>query len=146
MYEYEKKELYKQQIVIDSIAIIDYLENEKLVDFIKDENGIWYKRTETAEGKPVEANKQISIHYKGKLLNKEEFDNSYDRKQTLNFILNKKQVIEGLDKALLNLNYGDKAIIIIPSRLAYGDKEVGKIPPNSVLLFELEVLPQKREN
>ncbi|HUM51955.1 MAG TPA: FKBP-type peptidyl-prolyl cis-trans isomerase [Chitinophagales bacterium] len=146
IYEYEKKELYKQQIVIDSLAIIDYLENEKLVDFIKDENGIWYKRTETAEGKPVEANKQISIHYKGKLLNKEEFDNSYDRKQTLNFMLNKKQVIEGLDKALLNLNYGDKAIIIIPSRLAYGDKEVGKIPPNSVLLFEVEVLPQKREN
>lgn len=146
IYEYEKKEKYEQQIIIDSLAILDYLKNENLADFIQDELGIWYKRTETAEGKPVEENKPISIHYKGKLLNKEEFDNSYDRKQTLNFILNKKQVIEGLDKSLLHFIYGDKGIIIIPSRLAYGDKEVGKIPQNSVLIFEVEILPSKKEN
>ena len=142
-----KKKYYTYKLnLIDSLAILDYLKNENLADFIQDELGIWYKRTETAEGKPVEENKPISIHYKGKLLNKEEFDNSYDRKQTLNFILNKKQVIEGLDKALLHFFYGDKGIIIIPSRLAYGDKEVGKIPQNSVLIFEVEILPSKKEN
>ena len=78
--------------------------------------------------------------------NLEKFDNTYDRKQTLNFIRNKKQVIEGLDKSLVHFFYGDKGIIIIPSRLAYGDKEVGKIPQNSVLFFEVEILPSKKEN
>lgn len=146
IYEYEKKERYQQQIIIDSLSILDYLGNQNLTDFIKDENGVWYKRTEKSDGKVIEPNEQISIHYKGKLLNKEEFDNSYDRKQTLQFVINKKQVIDGLDKTLLHFFYGDKGIIIIPSRLAYGDKEVGKIPPNSVLIFEIEILPQKKEN
>lgn len=144
IYEYEKKEKYEQQIILDSLSMIDYLSNNKLVDFIKDENGILYKRTEKSDDKQLAVNENISIHYKGKLLNNEEFDNSYVRKQTLNFILNKKQVIDGLDKALLHFSYGDKGTIIIPSRLAYGDKEVGKIPPNSVLIFEIEILPQKK--
>lgn len=146
IYEYEQKEKYEQQVIIDSLAISDYLSNENLKDFTKDENGVWYKITANTFDNPVSANDAISIHYKGRLLNKEEFDNSFDRKLPLSFVLDKKQVIEGLDKALLHFKYGEKGVIIIPSRLAYGDKEVGKIPANSVLIFEIEIFPQKKQN
>ena len=82
----------------------------------------------------------VNIHYTGKLLNGFEFDNSYGRNQTLPFVIGKKQVIDGLDKGIQNFYIGDKGLLIIPSKLGYGDKEVGKIPANSVLIFEIEIL------
>jgi peptidylprolyl isomerase len=82
----------------------------------------------------------IRIHYIGRLANGRAFDDSYERNQPLPFVVGKRQVIDGLDKGIRNFHRGDKGILIIPSRSAYGDKEVGKIPPNSVLVFEVEIL------
>ena len=49
-------------------------------------------------------------------------------------------MIDGLDKGIQNFYIGDIGLLIIPSKLGYGDKEVGKIPANSVLIFEIEIL------
>jgi len=51
-------------------------------------------------------------------------------------------VIDGLDKGILHFHFGDKGTIIIPSSLAYGDRLVGAIPANSVLLFDVEILEE----
>ena len=140
VYEVEKNEHYVQQITLDSLQIIDYLRNNNLLEASGDEYGNRYFRKQQGTGNAVKAGDTISIHYSGKLTNGREFDNSYERNQSLSFVVGKKQVIDGLDKGIQHFYYGDKGILIIPSRLGYSDKEVGKIPPNSVLVFEFDIL------
>jgi FKBP-type peptidyl-prolyl cis-trans isomerase len=136
----EKKERFEQQKTLDSLAIIDYIRNAELNQFKEDENGNWFLLKQHGTEKIVKVGDSITIHYKGKLLNGNEFDNSYDRKQTFTFVVGKRQVIDGLDIGIQHFYVGDKCTLIIPSRLGYGDKEVGKIPANSVLIFEMEIL------
>jgi hypothetical protein len=141
IYQMEKRDNYLQQLIIDSIEISNYIRNNDLHDGMQDAWGNWFFRTQKGNGALVKENDSVTIHYVGKLTNNKQFDNSYDRKQTFSFVVGKKQVIEGLDKGIQDFYYGDKGLLIIPSRLAYGDKEVGKIPQNSVLIFQVEIMP-----
>ena len=136
----EKNEHYDQQVILDSFSIVDYIRNNDLHDCKPDEFGNWYMRKEMGTGRPVKENDTVTINYIGRLTNGKQFDNSFDRKQPFSFVVGKKQVIDGLEKGILNFFYGDKGILLIPGRSGYGDKEVGKIPPNSVLIFEFEFL------
>jgi hypothetical protein len=142
LYLLEKKEMFMQQLILDSLEIKNYFLNNDLHDAVKDESGNWFIRKQNGNGAPVKNGDSVIVHYIGKLTNNRQFDNSYDRKQTFGFVVGKKQVIDGLDKGIQDFFYGDSGLLIIPSRLGYGDKEVGKIPPNSVLIFELEILPR----
>ena len=141
IYEEEQKIAYNLQIIKDSADIADYIQQNNKYLFMQDGYGNWYSRTLAKNGIHIQPNSNIKIHDIGKLLIGLEFDNSYEREKELDFIVGQKQVIEGLDKGIQNFFLGDKGILIIPSRLAYGNKSVGKIPTNSVLIFELEVLP-----
>jgi len=140
VYGTEKKAHYQQQLVLDSLSIADYINKHDIHQAQQDEYGNWFLIQQHGTEKSVKENDSVTIHYVGKLTNNNQFDNSYDRKQPFSFIVGKKQVIEGLDKGIRHFYVGDKGILIIPSRLGYGDKEVGKIPSNSVLIFEIEVL------
>jgi FKBP-type peptidyl-prolyl cis-trans isomerase len=139
-YERERREQFEQQMISDSLAIADYLSNKNILDASADTFGNTFFCKQHGSGRSIVAGDSVEIHYVGKLVNGFEFDNSYNRKQTLSFVVGKKQVIEGLDKGICDFHVGDKGILIIPSRLAYGDREVGKIPSNSVLIFELEIV------
>lgn len=140
-YQYEKNEHAKLQLILDSLSIADYIRNNDLHDCTADAYGNWFLRKQKGNGPMVHGMDSVTIHYIGRLTNNKEFDNSYERKQTFSFVVGKKQVIEGLDKGIQNFYHGDKGLLLIPSRLAYGDKEVGKIPANSVLVFEFEIMP-----
>ena len=75
------------------------------------------------------------------LLDGKVFDSSIQRGEPLEFTLGIGQVIEGWDEGLLLLNEGDKARLIIPSDLAYGSRGAGGvIPPNAVLIFDVELV------
>lgn len=75
------------------------------------------------------------------LLDGKVFDSSVQRGEPLEFTLGIGQVIEGWDEGLLLLNEGDKAQLIIPSDLAYGSRGAGGvIPPNAVLIFDVELV------
>ncbi|MFN8237798.1 MAG: FKBP-type peptidyl-prolyl cis-trans isomerase [Chitinophagales bacterium] len=140
IYLKEKDEQNKNQYAKDSIAMAEYRIQHHLDGAIKDEYGNWYIKLEAGSGKQIEENDSVTIHYIGKLLNGQEFDNSYFRNQTFTFVVGKKQVIEGLDKGIRNFQKGDHVTLFIPSALGYGDKSVGKIPANSVLIFEMEIM------
>lgn len=139
-YLKEKDEQNKNQYAKDSIAIVEYWTQHHLNGVIKDEYGNWYIKQEAGSGKQIQENDSVTIHYIGKLLNGQEFDNSYFRNQAFTFVVGKKQVIEGLDKGIRDFQKGDRVTLFIPSGLGYGDKSVGKIPPNAVLIFEMEIL------
>jgi peptidylprolyl isomerase len=103
-------------------------------------SGLVYKVTEMGNGKKVEVGDKVTVHYTGKLTNGTKFDSSKDRNQPFSFKVGGGQVIRGWDEGLALLNVGDKALLTIPPAIGYGDRNMGTIPPNSTLIFEIEVL------
>ena len=82
----------------------------------------------------------VSVHYSGRLLSGKKFDSSLDREKPLQFPVGVGRVIKGWDEALLSMKKREKRILIIPPQLGYGDMRIGPIPPNSILVFEVELL------
>ncbi|ETN38289.1 uncharacterized protein HMPREF1541_06320 [Cyphellophora europaea CBS 101466] len=84
---------------------------------------------------------QISMHYKGTLYETgEQFDASYGRGRPLDFKLGSGQVIKGWDQGLQDMCIGEKRRLTIAPELAYGERAVGPIPANSILVFETELV------
>ena len=105
----------------------------------KTASGLRYVINKKGEGPLIPKDATVSVHYHGTLLDGTVFDSSVERgPEPLKFKLN--QVIPGWGEGLRLLNKGAKATLYIPSELAYGDREVGKIKSNSVLKFDIEVL------
>jgi FKBP-type peptidyl-prolyl cis-trans isomerase len=80
----------------------------------------------------------VTVHYRGTLIDGTEFDSSYSRKQPATFRADR--VIEGWRQALPMMQEGARWELYIPARLAYGERAAGKIPSNSTLVFEVELL------
>ena len=120
-------------------------EMEKLAaGFEKTESGLRYKMIQKGSGKKAENGKTVSVHYEGSLPNGKVFDSSYKRKNPIEFPLGEGNVIEGWDEGIALLQVGDKARFVIPSHLGYGESGAGGvIPPNSVLIFDVELMDVK---
>jgi peptidylprolyl isomerase len=103
-------------------------------------SGLKYKITEQGKGIQATPGSKVSVHYTGTLTNGTKFDSSKDRNQPFSFKLGVGQVIKGWDEGIALLKAGDKAVFTIPPGLAYGEKEMGSIPANSTLIFEVELL------
>ena len=92
-------------------------------------------------GKEIVNHSKIKVHYSGKLEDGTEFDSSYKRNKPFDFQIGTRQVIEGWELGLIGMREGGKRTIFIPSYLAYGKKGAGNIiPPNSNLIFEIEII------
>ena len=112
--------------------------------FNKTESGLRYQIINHGEGKQAEKGKTVSVHYKGMLANGKVFDSSYSRNQPIEFPLGMGQVIPGWDEGISLLKVGDKARLVIPSHLGYGASGAGGvIPPNAVLVFDVELMDVK---
>jgi len=85
----------------------------------------------------------VKVHYTGTLLNGTKFDSSRDRNEPFEFTLGQGQVIKGWDEGIALMNVGGKATLVIPSTIAYGDRDMGTIPPYSTLVFDVELMDVK---
>jgi len=106
-------------------------------------SGLKYAIIKEGEGELVKKEKQATVHYSGFLLDGTKFDSSVERDEPFTFVAGVGQVIPGWDEGVQLMKKGSKAKFIVPSNLAYGDRDLGKIPPNSTLIFDVEVLDVK---
>ncbi len=107
-------------------------------------SGLRYKILQKGDGKKATKGAMVSVHYKGQLLDGTVFDSSYKRKQPIEFAIGVGQVIPGWDEGIQLLQVGDKARLVIPSDLAYGSRGAGGvIPPNAILIFDVELMNVK---
>lgn len=110
-------------------------------DTITTASGLRYVITKrNPKGKKPEKGNKIEAHYTGTLVDGKKFDSSRDRNQTFSFTLGKGQVIAGWDEGFSYLREGETATLIIPASLGYGSSDMGDIPPNSTLIFDVELV------
>lgn len=109
-------------------------------DTLSLESGLKYIKLNSTEGKPAEAFKTVYVHYTGFLLDGNIFDSSVERGTPFSFVLGKGQVIPGWEQGIAKLRVGEKARLIVPSNLGYGSRDMGVIPPNSTLIFDVELI------
>ncbi|CAO1377657.1 unnamed protein product [Diamesa hyperborea] len=123
-------------LVFLSIQLVNCNENSKLKIGIK-------KRVENCD---MKSRKQDLLHvkYVGTLTDGTEFDSSTGKKP-LTFTLGSGQVIKGWDSGLLGMCVGEIRKLQIPAELGYGSQSVGKIPKNSELIFEVELVKIERK-
>jgi FKBP-type peptidyl-prolyl cis-trans isomerase FklB len=105
-------------------------------------SGLQYKVLTEGSGKSPKAEDNVTVNYKGTLINGTEFDSSYKRGQPATFQV--KGVIKGWIEALQLMKEGSKWQLFIPPELGYGERGAGPlIPPNSALIFEVELIAIK---
>lgn len=100
-------------------------------------SGLQYKVIKAGAGRIPKATDTVMAHYRGTLVDGTEFDSSYKRGEPTTFPIN--QVIPGWQEALQKMAVGSKWQVFIPSDLAYGPPGRGPIPPNAVLIFDMEL-------
>jgi len=130
------------QLEKDQAKIEGYLSENKL-EAKRTASGLYYIIETQGDGAPAEKGKTVAVHYTGRLLNGTKFDSSHDRGQPIEFVLGQGMVIRGWDEGIALLHQGGKGTLLIPSPLGYGSRDLGTIPPNSVLVFDVEVVEVK---
>ena len=94
-------------------------------------------------GQEAKSGDTVTVNYLGTLENGTKFDSSYDRNQPFTTQIGVGQVIKGWDEGIVGMKVGGKRKLIIPPSLGYGSQDMGSIPPNSTLIFEVELLQVK---
>lgn len=108
------------------------------------DSGLTYIITQPGSGEQLKAGQTVTVNYTGLLTNGFKFDSSVDRNEPFSFPLGAGRVIKGWDEGIQKLRVGDRAILIIPPQLAYGERGAGAdIAPNSTLIFTVDVISVK---
>jgi FKBP-type peptidyl-prolyl cis-trans isomerase len=106
-------------------------------------DGLRYIIIQEGSGPNVSDSNLVTVNYSGFLLNGDKFDSSVEREQPLLVRIGFTKLLAGWEEGLRLLNKGAKAKLIMPPSLAFGQKQLGKIPPNSTVVFDVEIVDIK---
>ena len=112
-------------------------ENGKKKDVVTTASGLEYHVVSEGSGATPKSTDEVTVNYRGTLLDGTEFDSSYKRGQPASFPVN--GVIPGWQEALVLMKPGAKWQLFVPPELAYGPRSQAKIPPNSLLIFDVNL-------
>lgn len=135
----EYTERIKQQKEQDETSIKEYIAYHKIQNAQRLPSGVYYIPQTAGTGAQIQRGNTIKIHYIGRYLNTQKFESTYDSGQPRTLVANPGRnngLTEGLNEGLLLLKEGEKATIIVPSMLGYGQY-------TSVLVYEVSVLEVK---
>jgi FKBP-type peptidyl-prolyl cis-trans isomerase len=136
----EELKAEKENAMKENEIIAKYIADKQMTPS-KSSSGLMYIISEPGAGEQAQAGKTVKVHYTGRLLDGTKFDSSLDRNEPIEFKLGQGMVIKGWDEGIALLKVGGKALLIIPSDLAYGSRGAGGvIPPFSPLTFEVELV------
>lgn len=107
-------------------------------------SGLKYADIVVGTGESPKPGQTIVVHYTGTLQDGTKFDSSVDRKQPANFVIGRGAVIKGWDEGLMTMKVGGKRRLTVPPKLGYGQQSQSKIPANSTLIFDVELLGIKQ--
>lgn len=105
-------------------------------------DGLAYADLVSGEGEPLSPGDRATVHYTGWLQEGGKFDSSLDNGQPFTFVVGS-NVIEGWSQGVAGMKVGGKRYLVIPPELGYGEQGAGPIPPNSTLIFEVELLDRE---
>ena len=150
MTEYQKKIMtqMQEQAKTDATANLAagqkfLADNGKVKGVVTLPSGLQYTIVKEGKGAKPKATSTVEVNYEGKLLSGKVFDSSYQRGKPVTFPLN--QVIPGWTEALQHMPVGSTWMLYIPAQLGYGAQGMpGVIPPNSTLIFKVELLAIKK--
>ena len=118
--------------------------NEPVVgEEVTTESGLKYIVEVFGNGELPKTGDKVKVHYTGTLEDGTKFDSSHDRNKPISFPLGQGRVIKGWDEAIALMSKGEKRTLVIPPELAYGERGRPTIPPNSTLIFEVELIDFK---
>lgn len=126
----------------EKLVLRNFIERQK-IDIEPTSSGLYYIQLTQGTGKAVELGDLVTINYEGRFLNGKFFDSTIKLNQPFEFVYGTEmQVISGLDEAIGRMREGERAIIILPSELAWGDKgsSTGIIPPFTSVIYEIELI------
>jgi len=106
-------------------------------------SGLQYKDLKDGSGAEAKAGQDVTVHYTGWLPDGTKFDSSKDRNDPFVFKLGAGRVIRGWDEGVAGMKIGGIRKLVIPPALGYGSRGVDVIPPNSTLVFDVELLKVK---
>jgi peptidylprolyl isomerase len=106
-------------------------------------DGLQIQDLTVGTGQEAKSGDTVTVNYLGTLTNGTKFDSSYDRNQPFTTQIGVGQVIKGWDEGIVGMKVGGKRKLIIPPSLGYGSQAMGSIPPNSTLIFGVELLNVK---
>ncbi len=108
------------------------------------DSGLRYLDHVIGSGESIQSGQEAKVHYAGYLADGTKFDSSHDKGTPFSFPLGQGRVIQGWDEGIVGMKKGGKRTLIIPPELGYGDRGAsGFIPPNAMLMFEVELVDFK---
>lgn len=142
-YANANKDMYQKRIDEENSLINRFLINMNY-PLKKTDSGLHILTINKGAGKKPSVGSTVKIDYTAAFIDGSVFDSTLERSEPFSFVTGKKEVIVGLEEAVMNMQVGDHCLVIIPFRLAYGDQKYGNvIPPFSTLVFEIELLDAK---
>ncbi|MCQ2374915.1 MAG: FKBP-type peptidyl-prolyl cis-trans isomerase [Salinivirgaceae bacterium] len=126
----------------EKLVLQNFIERKK-IDIEPTPSGLYYIQLTQGTGKAVELGDLVTINYEGRFLNGKFFDSTIKLNQPFEFVYGTEmQVIAGLDEAIGRMREGERALVILPSELAWGDKgsSTGIVPPFTSVIYEIELI------
>ncbi len=102
--------------------------------------GLYVQDVQVGDGPRADSGDVVTVHYTGWLPQGRKFDSSRDRGRPFEVAIGYGRVIQGWDRGIVGMRVGGRRRLVIPPALAYGAERSGPIPPNSTLVFDVELL------